>query len=52
MAFGEAANIYYRLDRANVVVSLDSDFLSTGSTSVRYARDFMAGRRIATEIDA
>ena len=44
--FWQPANIYYRLDRANVILALDSDFLSTGSTSVRYARDFIDGRRM------
>ena len=27
MAFGRSVNTYYRLDRADVILSLDSDFL-------------------------
>ncbi|HWP24120.1 MAG TPA: TAT-variant-translocated molybdopterin oxidoreductase, partial [Candidatus Binatia bacterium] len=46
LAFGEDVNTYYRFDRAEVVLSLDSDFLFRGPGSVRYARDFSARRRI------
>ena len=35
----------YRFDQADVVLSLDADFLGTGTASVRYARDFMERRR-------
>ena len=45
-AFGEVVNSVYRLEKADVIVSLGSDFLTTGPGSVRYARDF-AGRRRA-----
>jgi molybdopterin-containing oxidoreductase family iron-sulfur binding subunit len=41
LAFGENVNTYYRLDRTDVVVSLDADLLG----SVRYARDFAERRR-------
>ncbi len=44
MAFGEVVNTHYRLERADVILSLDADFLGSGPGSVRYARDF-AGRR-------
>ncbi|HEX6545203.1 MAG TPA: molybdopterin oxidoreductase, partial [Bryobacteraceae bacterium] len=44
LAFGKAVNTMYHFDRADVVVSLDSDFLACGPGSTRYARDF-AGRR-------
>ena len=36
----------YHFDQADIVVSLDSDFLATGPASVRYARDFADRRRI------
>ncbi|HET9533482.1 MAG TPA: TAT-variant-translocated molybdopterin oxidoreductase [Blastocatellia bacterium] len=46
LAFGQYANTVYRFDQANLIVSLDSDFLTTGPASVRYSRDFMTRRRI------
>src|SRR6185369_14467198 len=45
LAFGQYANTIYRFDKADVVVSLDSDFLVCGPASVRYARDFVAKRK-------
>ena len=44
-AYGEPVNTVYRFRDAKVVLSLDSDFLASGSGSLRYSRDFMAGRR-------
>jgi MoCo/4Fe-4S cofactor protein with predicted Tat translocation signal len=35
----------YHFDRADVVLSLDSDFLSCGPGHIRYARDFASRRR-------
>jgi molybdopterin-containing oxidoreductase family iron-sulfur binding subunit len=46
LAYGEYVNTVYRFDQAEVVLSLDSDFLCAGPGRVRYARDFMAKRRI------
>jgi Fe-S-cluster-containing dehydrogenase component len=46
LAFGQYVNTYYRFDRADVILSLDSDFLCSGPGSVRYARDFADRRRI------
>ncbi|HKY03483.1 MAG TPA: TAT-variant-translocated molybdopterin oxidoreductase, partial [Blastocatellia bacterium] len=46
LALGQYANTVYRFDQANVVVSLDSDFLHCGPASVRYSRDFTSKRRI------
>src|SRR5208282_2547399 len=46
LAFGEYVNTVYHLNRANVVVSLDADFLSTGPGALRYARDFADKRRV------
>jgi molybdopterin-containing oxidoreductase family iron-sulfur binding subunit len=44
LAFGQFVDVQYRLDAADVIVSLDADFLASGPGSLRYARDF-AGRR-------
>ena len=49
MALGRFAETIYHFDKANVVLSLDSDFLMSGPGSVRYARDFMARRRNKTQ---
>jgi MoCo/4Fe-4S cofactor protein with predicted Tat translocation signal len=49
-AFGQPTNTIYRLDRANVVMSLDGDFLcSSMPGSLRYARDYTARRRAAAQ---
>ena len=48
-AFGEPVHTYYSLAHAKVVVSLDSDFLAQGPGSLRYARQFAAGRRVSAE---
>ena len=40
IAFGSPVRTHYRFDRAQVVVSLDSDVLASGPGSVRYARGF------------
>ena len=36
----------YRVDRAEVILSLDSDLLTSGPGSVRYAREFSRKRRV------
>ena len=46
LSFGDYVETLYRFDRADVVLSLGSDFLSTGPASVRYARDFVSKRRV------
>jgi molybdopterin-containing oxidoreductase family iron-sulfur binding subunit len=46
LAFGQYANTIYHFDKAEVVLSLDSDFLACGPASLRYARDFAAKRRL------
>jgi molybdopterin-containing oxidoreductase family iron-sulfur binding subunit len=45
-AFGAPANAYYNLADANVIVSLDADFLARGPGCLRYARQFSARRRV------
>jgi molybdopterin-containing oxidoreductase family iron-sulfur binding subunit len=47
LAFGEYVNPVYHLDQAEVIVSLDADFLTVGPGAVRYARDFADKRRVA-----
>ncbi|MCU1232465.1 MAG: 4Fe-4S ferredoxin, iron-sulfur binding domain protein [Candidatus Solibacter sp.] len=46
LAFGQPTNTYYDFTHANVVVSLDADFLATGPGYLRYARQFSARRRV------
>jgi molybdopterin-containing oxidoreductase family iron-sulfur binding subunit len=46
LAFGEYVDPQYALDRADVVLSLDADFLCTGAAGLRYARAFAARRRV------
>ncbi|MBY0278368.1 TAT-variant-translocated molybdopterin oxidoreductase [Candidatus Binatia bacterium] len=46
LAFGDDVETLYRFDQADVVVSLDADFLSSGGGHVRYARDFIGKRRL------
>ena len=45
-AFGGYVNAVYHFDKANVVVTLDSDFMSDGPGHVRYSRDFSMRRRV------
>ncbi|MGA3185602.1 MAG: TAT-variant-translocated molybdopterin oxidoreductase [Bryobacteraceae bacterium] len=50
MAFGKPVNTVYRFDRADVIVSLDADFLCSGMPGgIRYARDYSARRRAAAQ---
>jgi MoCo/4Fe-4S cofactor protein with predicted Tat translocation signal len=46
LAFGSPVNTLYRFDQAEVIVSLEADFLCNGPGHVRYAHDFSAKRRI------
>ncbi len=46
LAFGEPAHTVYRVDQADVIVTLDSDFLTSGPGCVRYAREFSRKRRV------
>lgn len=47
-ATGKAARANYNLDNANIVVAIDSDFLTTEPNSVRYTKDFSKKRKIET----
>ena len=46
LAFGKPVNTVYRMDQADVIVSLDADFVSSGPGHVRYAREFSSRRVI------
>ena len=46
LAFGRVVNTVCRLDKANVVVSLDADFMTSGPGHVRYMKDFYRRRNL------
>ena len=46
MAFGQFVNATYKFDQAEVVLSIDSNFLANGPGGVRYARDFASKRNV------
>ena len=52
LAFGHPVETLYDISKADVIVSLDCDFLATGPASVRYARDFTNRRRLGESSDA
>jgi molybdopterin-containing oxidoreductase family iron-sulfur binding subunit len=52
MAFGSYVHTHYDFTKANVVVSLGSDFLGDGAGHLRYARDFMSRRKIRNGVQA
>jgi molybdopterin-containing oxidoreductase family iron-sulfur binding subunit len=45
-AFGQDVHTTYRFDQANVILSLDSNFLLHPAGRVRYGREFIAGRLV------
>ncbi len=47
MAFGEPVNTVYDFSKAKRILSLDADFLSAFPGTLRYAREFAAGRRVS-----
>jgi len=46
LAFGRYLNTVYRIDKANVILSLDGDFLASGPGHIRYQRDFYRRRHL------
>src|SRR5436309_7700115 len=46
LAFGSYVNTVYRPERAEVILSLDSDFLGSGPGHIRYAREFSRRRNL------
>jgi molybdopterin-containing oxidoreductase family iron-sulfur binding subunit len=51
-AFGQALDVRYDLEKADVVLSLDSDFLTSGPGHVAYAGAFAARRRVRQDGDS
>src|SRR3984957_16785980 len=46
LAFGQFLNPVYKFDQADVVLSIDGNFLANGPGGVRYARDFVSKRAL------
>jgi MoCo/4Fe-4S cofactor protein with predicted Tat translocation signal len=46
MAFGQPVNTIYDFSKADRILALDADFLSAHPGTLKYARDFGAGRRV------
>lgn len=46
LAFGEFVDSVYRVDQAEVILSIDADFLSSGPGSLRYTREFTERRSL------
>jgi MoCo/4Fe-4S cofactor protein with predicted Tat translocation signal len=46
LAFGQYLNPVYKFDQADVVLSIDSNFLGNGPGGVRYASDFISKRAV------
>ena len=49
--FGQSVKPVYRFAKAERIVSLDADFLSSESGSLYYAREFAKGRRVTKKDD-
>ena len=52
LAFGKVVNTVYHFDQADVVVSLDAEFLVNGPGHARYAREFASRRDLAAGPDS
>jgi MoCo/4Fe-4S cofactor protein with predicted Tat translocation signal len=52
LAFGRPVNTVYHFDLADVIVSLDADFLTCGAGHVRYAREFGSRRDLSAGPDS
>ena len=46
LAFGEYVDAQYAFEKADVVLSLDADFMCTGSNGLKHARAFASRRRL------
>jgi molybdopterin-containing oxidoreductase family iron-sulfur binding subunit len=51
LAFGSYVNTVYRPEKADVILSLDSDFLASGPGHIRYAREFSRRRKVNAPSD-
>jgi molybdopterin-containing oxidoreductase family iron-sulfur binding subunit len=49
LAFGSYTNTVYRFDKADIILSLDSDFLTCEQGTVRYQHDYAERRRLSEE---
>jgi molybdopterin-containing oxidoreductase family iron-sulfur binding subunit len=49
LAFGEYVDAQYASDRADVILSLDADFLCAGNGALKHARAFASRRRLEGE---
>ncbi len=49
LAFGEAVETRFRFDKADVILSIDADFIGAGPANVRHIRNFAARRKIRGE---
>jgi MoCo/4Fe-4S cofactor protein with predicted Tat translocation signal len=49
LAFGEYVDAQYAFDKADVILSLDADFLCTGASGVRHSRAFASRRRLESD---
>ena len=49
LAFGEAVEPQYHLDKADVVLSLEADFVTSHPASLRLVRDFASRRKVTPE---
>ncbi len=47
LAFGQVINTTYRFDQADRILALDADFMLYDPASLRYAREFVDGRRVS-----
>jgi molybdopterin-containing oxidoreductase family iron-sulfur binding subunit len=46
LAFGEYVDPHYSIEKADVILSLDADFLCTGASGLRHSRAFASRRRL------
>ncbi len=50
LAFGRPVNTIYDFSQADVIVSIDADFLACGPGNLRHARQFADKRRVQTNV--
>ena len=46
LAFGQFVNPVYHFDQADVILSIDAEFLASGQNGVKHARDFASKRSV------
>ena len=51
LAFGRYVNTVYRIEKADVILSLDADFMASGPGHVRYMKDFYKRRNLTGPSD-